>query len=291
MRRIPVIALGILALAVLAAAAPPPAGAALTGAAPSTWFVDMGSFDRGAHASLTCQSCHPEHVKAGTMGSTFKHPDIESPKYLKAPVRREYNYHLCAECHRAAWDRYAEGAHAEVMRKQAAEPPAKGASLAPTCADCHNPHYDAGGRDRLAMGRMQVRVCGSCHQAQALTYLETYHGKAAINLGHPTAAHCADCHGAHRVRSLKDPQAALAACRRCHIKAPPKFAQMVMHPTKANLDPKQDGDKIWRVELILTVSMIMFVIVLVVVGAYYGHNFLWLLRELHHKIRGHGHDQ
>lgn len=290
-RRIAIWGAGLLALAVALGLTAAPGQAALQGAEPSTWFVDMMRFDRGAHASLTCQQCHPEQLKAGQEGSALKHPDIASPKYLKAPVLREFNYHLCAECHRLAWDRYTQGAHAEVMRKQAQEPPKPGTNLAPTCADCHNPHYDLGGRDRLELGRRQVRVCGSCHPAQAATYQQNYHGKAAANLGNTKAAFCTDCHGAHSAVSLKDPTVAIKACRRCHIDAPPNFAQVVIHPVRAGLDPKQDADKIWRVNLILTVGMIMFVIVLVVVGGYYGHSLLWLLRDLHHKIRKHGHEE
>jgi len=281
----------LLALVFTAGLPAGPGAAALKGAEPSTWFVDMGRFNQGAHASLTCGQCHPKHLKAGQKGSQFKHPDITSPRYLKAPVRREYNYHLCADCHRTAWKRYLGGAHAEAMRRQAQDPPKAGALLAPTCADCHNPHYILGGRDRLALGRRQVRVCGSCHPAQAATYRQSYHGKAAANLGNTRAAFCTDCHGAHTAVSLKDPTVAIQACRRCHLDAPPNFAQMVMHPTLAGLDPKRDAGKLWRVNLILTVGMIMFVIVLVVVGSYYGHHLLWMLRELHHKIRKHGHEE
>lgn len=281
--------LGALLLAALVLA--PLARASFKAVEDSSWFVDMTRFDRGAHASLSCKECHPRHVGAGTKGSDFKHPNIEDPKYLAAPARREFNYHLCAECHRLAWDRYTKGAHADSMRKQAQEPPKKGATLAPTCADCHNPHTDQGGQGRLSLGRRQVQVCGSCHPSQATTYMQNYHGKAAVNLGHPTAAFCTDCHGAHQAVSLKDKDAALTACKRCHLKAPPNFAQVVIHPAKAGLDPKADQDKLWRVSLILAVSMIMFVIVLVVISAYYGHTLLWWLRDLHHKIRKHGHDE
>ena len=131
-----------------------------------------------------------------------------------------------------------------------------------------------------------TEVCGSCHLAQKVTYLENYHGKTAVNLGDTTSAYCTDCHGAHHCISLKEKQTALLACQRCHPGAQEKFTEFVIHPTIKDLTEK-DKDKMARVFVIKTITIIMLILVLLVVVFFYSHSFLWLLRELHEKLRKH----
>jgi hypothetical protein len=128
--------------------------------------------------------------------------------------------------------------------------------------------------------------CGSCHPAQKMTYLDNYHGKAAVKLGKASAAFCTDCHGAHHCLSLKDRQQALQACLRCHPKATLSLASMVIHPTLATGD-LPNPEKAAKVSVIKWVSLIMGTLVLVVVVFFYGHSFLWLIREIHEKLKRH----
>ncbi len=285
-RRPPAAALLVLALWALCLAAPVAAGAA--GAEPSTWFIDMGRFADGAHGRMVCQQCHPEPFPGPNGKMRRPHPDPDGARYLTKPSRREYDFSHCMPCHRLAWERYHQGAHAEARAKQKVAPPAEGEKVSPTCAYCHNPHYEPAMSGRLALGRREVRVCGSCHQPQLRTYLASYHGKAAYNLGNGKAAFCTDCHGAHAVKSLKKPQDALAACKRCHLDAGPKFAQVVMHPTSRGADQEKDPALARRIAVIEALSVIMAVLVALMVGLFYGHSFLWLLRDLHHKLRKYG---
>jgi hypothetical protein len=248
-----------------------------------SWFVDQKRFKQSAHGHLNCQDCH------GTMKEEGKiHPDPKDPQFLKGDPARNYDYHRCASCHRISYERYNRGAHARALAKERQErvqgKPAEAIKRAPSCGDCHGSHYEPSHLSRWEAGRKMTETCGSCHPAQKMTYLENYHGKAAVNLGNTKAAYCSDCHGAHECLSLKDKKAALAACLGCHPQAREKFAQMVIHPTTRDLTEK-DREKKARVALIKTVALIMTVLVILVVAFFYGHTFLWILRELNHHLR------
>ena len=270
------------------------AGTALAQSAslvPSSWFVDMKRYAAGAHGSLICAQCHPAEEAAAKslavqLGLVRPHPDPQSADYLKDPARRRFDYRRCAECHRPACGRYQKGAHARALKENKVKKTAQGPVLAPVCGDCHDAHYDPAHLGRVAVGRQMTAVCGACHLVQQATYLQDYHGKAAFNLGYGKAAFCSDCHGAHECLSLKENQAASAACRRCHPQAGPRFAQYVAHPDAADLGPGAADaalkDRVW---LIGALTVLMSVLALLVVGFFYGHSFVWLLRDLHHKIR------
>jgi ribosomal protein L31 len=219
------------------------------------------------------------------------HPDSENPAFLKAYANREYNYQRCQSCHKPSYEQYLEGAHAKALMKQQTDSAAESHKLpkskkAPTCGNCHSGHYTRAHLSRVEIGRQMVSVCGTCHPAQAATYLDNYHGKAAVNLGDKNAAFCTDCHGAHHCFSLKDKKTALAACQRCHPEATEGFAQVVIHPTIQDL-PENDTEKRAHVALIRVVTLLMAIMVILVVGFFYGHSFVWILRELHEKLRKH----
>jgi hypothetical protein len=79
-----------------------------------------------------------------------------------------------------------------------------------------------------------VRTCGECHadvdrmrpyglRADALqAYGSSHHGKAVLGKGDADAATCADCHGVHDVRRVRDPASPAyrtrvpATCAKCH---------------------------------------------------------------------------
>jgi hypothetical protein len=256
----------------------------------SSWFIDMKTYAKGAHGSLSCEQCHPAEQTSLSPNSGKRHPDPPGPDYLKAPARRQYDYRLCQSCHRLAWERFGKGAHAKALAENKTKTLPNGTKVAaPVCADCHDVHYQPSHRDRLQIGRSMTGVCGYCHPAQEATYLDDYHGKAAVNLGNTKAAFCSDCHGAHTSLSLKEQKSAHAACQRCHPQAGPKFATYVVHPTSADL-LEGDRDKTFRVWLICLVTAVMAVITVLVVGFFYGHGFVWMLKEIQEKLRKYDHD-
>ena len=252
----------------------------------SGWFIDMNRFSKSAHGTFTCEECH------GTMTEDQKkHPDPENPQLLKKDATRIYDYSRCKSCHRPSYERYLLGEHAKALKEEQqklnrGQSLESGTKKAPTCGDCHSAHYCKSHLSRAKTGKQMTRTCGSCHQAQMVTYLDDYHGKIGVNLGDEASAYCTDCHGAHHALSLKDKKAALEACQRCHPEAGDKFAEFVIHPTTTGLT-KDDKEKRERVVIIKAVTWIMLIIVILVVGFFYGHSFVWLLRELHERLRKH----
>ncbi|MBA4392188.1 MAG: hypothetical protein C0407_01415, partial [Desulfobacca sp.] len=223
---------------------------------PSSWFIDLSRFALSAHGTLSCEQCH------GTMKEKDRlHPNVQDTSFLKQEAGRKYDYKRCQSCHRNSYDRYLKGAHAKALQKER-ETPVDTKTLtekkgqAPTCGDCHSSHYEKAHLSRLETGRQMTERCGSCHLAQKTTYLENYHGKAAVHLGKTTAAYCTDCHGAHNCLSLKDKQQALQACSRCHPQASPNFAAQVIHPILP-ADGKIDPEKAAKVRVIKWVTLIM----------------------------------
>jgi len=249
------------------------------------WFVNMGSFVGSAHGTFSCEKCHGDMKQGKKM-----HPDSENPQFLMNNAVRQYDYQRCESCHKPSYKQYLQGAHAKALLKEQSNPASKNklpdSKKAPTCGNCHSSHYVKGHLSRVEIGRQMVSVCGACHPAQAATYLNNYHGKAAVNLGNKKAAFCTDCHGAHHCLSLKDKKEALAACKRCHPEATASFAQVVIHPTIQDL-PEKDQQKRAHIALIRVVTILMSILVILVVGFFYGHSFVWLLRELHEKLRRH----
>jgi hypothetical protein len=250
----------------------------------STWFIDLSRLSRSAHGTLNCEACH------GTMKEPGKvHPEANDPQFLRREATRIYDYGRCRSCHRPAYERTLSGAHAQALQKEkegtfsekAADPRKY---PAPTCGQCHSSHYEKAHRTRLEIGRAMTESCGSCHPAQAAAYLENSHGKKAVYLGKTSSAYCTDCHGAHQCRSLKDRKAALEACQRCHPQAREQWTTYVIHATSQGLTDK-DRDKKNRVDIIRTVTVVLLILVIGLVAFFYGHSLIWLLRELHEKLK------
>ena len=180
------------------------------------------------------------------------HPEAGDPRFLQREATRVYDYGRCRSCHRPAYERSLSGAHAQALQKEKEEAVSGKAAdsqkiPAPTCGQCHSSHYVKAHRSRLEIGRAMTETCGSCHPAQAATYLENTHGKKAVHLGKINSAYCTDCHGAHQCLSLKDKKAALNACRRCHPQAGERLAEFVIHPSTKDLTEK-DREKKYRVD-------------------------------------------
>ncbi len=245
----------------------------------STWFVDMKRFSQAAHTGLSCEACHGTMKEDGRL-----HPDPERPDFLQSAAKRVYDYARCKKCHAKAYERYLAGEHATAMEKT---PQDAIKTYAPTCGDCHSSHYDPAHLSRVEIGKRMTEVCGVCHVAQKESYLENYHGKAAVNLGYDKAAYCTDCHGAHTCKSLKnDKTVALNVCHRCHPKASEDFTEFVIHYDEKGIAEKDD-EKNRYVSRIHLVSALSLIFVILMLCAFYSHTFLLMLRKIHEKLRRH----
>ncbi|MGC8908806.1 MAG: multiheme c-type cytochrome [Desulfomonilaceae bacterium] len=245
----------------------------------------MERFSTAAHGALRCEVCHTEFLS-----KDYVHPNVKDPAALKKDPVRTYDYKRCSSCHVSSYNRYITGEHAKALAKQQLQtkesentvPPERSA---PTCGDCHASHYVQAKQSRIALGQQMIGVCGKCHASQVATYLNNIHGRLGVFLDKKASAYCTDCHGAHACESLKDREKALIACKRCHLNATVNFAAIVIH---AGLDDasKKDSEKQGQIRLMLITKRIGQVLIGIVIVFFAVQTFVWILRELHNKLRG-----
>ena len=251
----------------------------------SSWFVDMNRFSKSAHGSLKCERCHGELTSQPNV-----HPNRKDVDAMKKDTVASYDYKRCEACHPEAYQRYLTGEHAKVLIKQEQDKRSgiKEASLerlAPRCGDCHSSHYAPSKLSRIEIGAREIETCGKCHKAQVMSYLKDSHGRMSVFLEEKASACCTDCHGAHACESLKDQQKALIACRRCHRDATIGFAGVIIHAGSEDIskkDPKKQAD----MEVIGAVKRISQIGVIVILAFFALQTLVWILRELHNKLRG-----
>lgn len=265
------------------------ANAGIGAASSSTWFVDMSQYAGAAHGTLKCEDCHGPMIGNGIgngIGKEKSHPDPEAANFLKTQTKRNFDYQACKKCHKSAHRRFLIGEHAVAADKEKSLGKPSKTGYAPNCGDCHSAHYAKSHISRTQTGKQMTNTCGACHPSQRASFLDNYHGKAAVNLGYDKAAFCTDCHGAHTTVSLKDKEAALNACRRCHSDATPEFANIIIHDSTTNPDLKNDTKKsgLKWVHVMAALSLTLVATVLVF---FYMHTGLLMLRKLHEKLRRH----
>ena len=215
-----------------------------------------------------------------------KHPDPDNPRYLKQDPKRTFDYQQCKKCHKTSFDRFSKGAHAEALTKEQKTGTLSKTGHAPTCGDCHSAHYAPPHLSRVETGIRLTNTCGTCHPDQKASYLNNFHGKAAVNLEYETSAFCTDCHGAHHCLSLKKKEITLSACRRCHPDATSGFADIIIHDTTTDLDQKS-ADKLKGLKIVHILGWLSFVFIVMVIAFFYTHSSLLMLRKIHEKLRRH----
>ncbi len=109
------------------------------------------------------------------------------------------------------------------------------------------------------------------------------HG-ALTNLGYTEGAKCSDCHGAHDILPLSDPNSQMApghrltTCSRCHAN---------MAPNLASFDPHADHHDAARSPLVFWVYRGVLTFIIVVFGFFGVHAVCWFVRGLF-DVRRHG---
>jgi cytochrome b subunit of formate dehydrogenase len=213
--------------------------------------------EKGLLPSAICIDCHSSHM-------ILKHTDERST------VSKENLPATCATCHRGIYKEYIKSVHY-------AGSDGKNAAKLPNCASCHSSHT-IGDVTQDAFLTQVTGQCGSCHTELGKTYLETMHGKA-YRLGYLKAAKCSDCHGAHAILSVNDPNSSVGhrnivgTCRKCHADANARFTGYLTHAT--HHDPKKYP--------FLFYSYWAMTLLLIGVFSFFGlHTLLWLPRSLRH---------
>jgi cytochrome b subunit of formate dehydrogenase len=174
-----------------------------------------GLFQSGLLVTATCSSCHTAHgeLPAADPNSTVNRANLAS---------------TCANCHHGIAEQFQQSIHAPGQSDVAAD------SL-PVCEDCHTSHNIS--RTDLADFRLlMMNQCGRCHESEAETFFDTFHGKVS-RLGDAGAAKCYDCHGTHGILPVSDPASALSrrnvveTCSQCHDNVSMRFTGYLTHAT------------------------------------------------------------
>lgn len=169
----------------------------------SSIFVDVALLQESAHAKDTpCTGCHLNFAY------TAPHVQDEGAEDWISAARL-----ACKNCHTDAFSEYANGAHSlasqpgkTVTETVAARVAAGKPERVPLCGDCHGGHAipaanDVSGQSALHLSGM--RMCGACHEREADTYNDYYHGRA-YRRGSLDAPSCWDCHGFHKILPSSD---------------------------------------------------------------------------------------
>jgi len=233
----------------------------------------------GNQDSAICSDCHGSH-------------DIQqaNPREIGLPLGPAV--HACGECHQEQYEQYRASAHGRALLE-------KSDTNVPACIDCHGSHNLSQAKT-AAFRANSPYLCASCHADEELmaqyglspnvlrTYVADFHGTTSQLYPHPgttdsapEAAVCYDCHGAHNIEYVTDPNSAVyrdnlvRVCQECHEDASEKFpAAWVGHyaPT-----PQKNAPVYWTAQffLVLTVGVITGMI---------GHISLDVLQAIRNKL-------
>jgi len=174
-------------------------------------FIAPGALLGSVHEKTTCVECHEDAARL--------------------PHEPVLNLQTCAtSCHEQPAAEFPTGSHYEALMR--------GDALAPTCASCHGGHQILPVSDRKSPQHRlnSIFLCAECHEQHPddtpggynpklhiEAYLESAHGKAVAESGLIAAPTCADCHSAHGVHPVTDPQSPVhrdkipQTCGTCHV--------------------------------------------------------------------------
>ncbi|MBV9242993.1 MAG: hypothetical protein JO314_13395 [Acidobacteria bacterium] len=220
--------------------------------------------ESGETKAATCADCHGSH-------------SIEPAKDIRSQVNRTNTAEaVCVKCHSDKVADWETSSHGMALKA--------GSSRAPTCTTCHTAvsHLPAPMTIR-EFNMSMVAKCSACHQQQAPSYRDTFHGQSnALNF--KQAATCADCHTPHHNLPASNPDSSVNAanrlqtCSKCHTNATANFATYDPHPQPH--DPSRSA-------LVYYVTMFMKYLLLGVFGFFGLHTLLWLQRSIVDFFRNH----
>ena len=173
-----------------------------------------GLLKSGLVVTATCADCHGAHSEL-------------PPEDPSSPVNPNNISGTCGTCHHGIEEEFRSSIHFT-------EDPITDADH-PTCEDCHASHT-IGRVDNPGFRTQMMEQCGRCHEDEALTFFDTFHGKVS-RLGAEGVAKCYDCHGTHNILSPTDPASMLGrdnvveTCGQCHEGSHRQFAGYLTHAT------------------------------------------------------------
>ena len=209
--------------------------------------VNQEKFAKSVHGGMNdCTMCHMGLKGAQHQGLSGSKPDKAvqelaaaiSPKSKIDPVAQA----ACVNCHADIYQEYKASVHGQnVIVKKSSD--------GPVCTSCHgSPHYiqPKTSKESAVNHFNIVQTCGTCHEEKFMSekygfsahvmerYKESFHGRK-LKVGSTNAPSCADCHGAHGIKSAKDPASPvfsankIKTCSKCHPGATEKFVAAITH--------------------------------------------------------------
>lgn len=212
--------------------------------------------DKGDTRAASCSDCHGRH--------TIKAVKDESSKLTRAHLPE-----VCIKCHSGIVPDYEQSAHFTAFKN--------GNIKAPVCIDCHSSiSHDTAPASTRDFSLQMINKCVVCHEKQAPTYRDTFHGQATA-FGYKPAATCADCHTPHKnlpqinPASSVHPNNLVQTCAACHKNANAGFATYNPHP-----EPHNPEKGFWT----YVVNTFMKWLLLGVFGFFGIHTILWFQRSI-----------
>ena len=207
-----------------------------------------------SRTNATCYNCHDAH---------YVYPPGSPPWQewrLSLPNR-------CGACHTQELAVYSTSIHGRLALLDHNP-------KAAICSDCHTSHEIASTALPATL-LVITQNCGSCHEAELKSYLETYHGQVN-KLGYAYTAKCFDCHGNHNIQRVNDPGSTvspanrLQTCHKCHTDATPGFVTFEPHATTHDFA---------RYPYTWLASKFMLLLLAGTLSFFWLHSALWWLRE------------
>lgn len=230
-----------------------------------------GLLKSGLSVTASCSDCHGGH-------NIFPRKDPRSRLHPTKVAK------TCATCHRFIEERLQASVHGwgdSLDGLSDRVSPGGTSKQKPTCTSCHQGH-DLPATGSLAFRNAAPDRCGECHTELRTQYGLSLHGQLA-DLGYGPAARCADCHGAHDIHKVTDPQSRvasgenrLATCQQCHPRANLNFARF---------NPHADHRNPTRHPFLHAVFLFMEILLISVFSFFGIHTALWLVRSLIHTMR------
>ena len=157
-------------------------------------YLDNDIYRQTAHGALSCVDCHQ-----GFNATAIPHARVIHPVD-------------CKTCHDTG--PYDQSIHAAALGAAA-------------CSECHGKHNILSAQNpESGANRNHVRgACGKCHKLEDEHYSRSSHG-TALAAGAASAPSCVDCHGAHPIVPVADPESVVyktkepAVCLKCHLDDP-----------------------------------------------------------------------
>ena len=218
-----------------------------------------GVLRSGLLVSATCVSCHTAH---GVLPKTDPASTIHKSRIPET----------CGSCHLGILEDFRRSEHGKMWKKNS--------EISPGCVTCHGAH---GILDPITWTFHQriPLLCAKCHEKEAPTYQDTFHGKA-LTLGFVRSATCADCHTAHLNLKKEDPQSSVHPnhlqenCGKCHAETSASFT---------TFDPHSDPEDKGKSPLLYYIYHAMVGLLYSVFGFFTIHTILWLQRSVTAYIR------